>query len=39
MANDAPRDTEPAFKVENEVDLLLGGANPNPTREGCPPRE
>ena len=39
MANDAPRDPEPAFKAENEVDLLLGAANPNPTREGCPPRE
>ena len=39
MANDARRDAEPVFKAENEVDLLLGGANPNPTREGCPPRE
>lgn len=39
MANDARRDAEPTFKAENEVDLLLGGANPNPTREGCPPRE
>lgn len=39
MANDAPRGPEPAFKAENEVDLLLGAANPNPTRQGCPPRE
>jgi hypothetical protein len=39
MANDARRDAEPVFQAENEVDLLLGGANPNPTREGCPPRE
>jgi hypothetical protein len=39
MANDVRRDAEPEFKAENEVDLLLGGANPNPTREGCPPRE
>ncbi len=39
MANDARRDAEPTFKAENEVDLLLSGANPNPTREGCPPRE
>lgn len=39
MANDARRDAEPEFKAENEVDLLLGGANPNPTREGCPPSE
>ena len=39
MANDVRRDAEPGFRAENEVDLLLGGANPNPTREGCPPRE
>lgn len=39
QANDARRDADPAFKAESEVDLLLGGANPNPTREGCPPRE
>ncbi len=39
MANDVRRDAEPEFKAENEVDLLLGGANPNPIREGCPPRE
>lgn len=39
MANDAPRDPEPGFQAENEVDLLLGAANTNPTREGCPPRE
>ncbi len=38
MANDVRRDAEPEFKAENEVDLLLGGANPNPTREACPPR-
>jgi hypothetical protein len=39
MANDAQRDAEPVFRAENEVDLLLGGANPNPTRQGCPPGE
>jgi hypothetical protein len=27
------------FQIENEMDLLLGRAHPNPTREGCPPRE
>ncbi len=39
MANDVQRDAGPTFQAENEVDLLLGGAHPNPTREGCPPRE
>lgn len=39
MANDAQRDAGPTFQAENEIDLLLGGAHPNPTREGCPPRE
>jgi hypothetical protein len=27
------------FQIENEMDLLLGRAHPNPTREGCPPRD
>jgi hypothetical protein len=27
------------FKAENEIDLVLGNANPNPARVGCPPRE
>ena len=26
------------FVPENEIDVVLGGANPNPTRVGCPPR-
>lgn len=39
MANDVQRDAGPTYQAENEVDLLLGGAHPNPTREGCPPRE
>jgi hypothetical protein len=29
---------ELTFVPENEIDIVLGGANPNPTREGCPPR-
>lgn len=39
MANDAQRDGGPRYEAEHEIDLLLGGAHPNPTREGCPPRE
>ena len=39
MANDVQRDAGPRFQAEHEIDLLLGGAHPNPTREGCPPRE
>ena len=39
MANDAQHRAEPAFKAENEADLLLGRANPNPDRVGCPRRE
>jgi hypothetical protein len=27
------------FKAENEIDLVLGNANPNPERVGCPPRD
>jgi hypothetical protein len=26
------------FVPENEMDVLLGGANPNPRRVGCPPQ-
>ena len=29
---------ELTFVAENEIDVLLGGANPNPRRVGCPPR-
>ncbi len=38
MANDVHRDGG-RCQAEHEIDLLLGGAHPNPTREGCPPRE
>ena len=27
-----------SFVAENEMDVVLGGANPNPSREGCPPQ-
>jgi hypothetical protein len=39
MADDQARDAAPAFEVENDIDLLLGGANPNPTRAGCPSKD
>lgn len=39
MANDVQRDGGPRFQAEHEIDLLLAAAHPNPTREGCPPRE
>ena len=34
MANSRPDSS--AFIAENEIDVVLGGAYPNPTREGCP---
>ncbi|MEP0848126.1 MAG: hypothetical protein HRF50_15050 [Phycisphaerae bacterium] len=38
MANERQSpDTE--FTAENEIDLVLGNANPNPERAGCPPRD
>ena len=39
MTNDGQRSDPLRFQIENEADLLLGRAHPNPTREGCPPRE
>ena len=38
MTNDGQRSDPLPFQIENEMDLLLGRA-PNPTREGCPPRD
>ena len=34
------RRTDPptTFVPENEIDVVLGGANPNPERVGCPPQ-
>ena len=39
MTNDGQRSDPLPFQIENEMDLLLGRAHPNPTREGCPPRD
>src|SRR5512132_1726864 len=39
MTNDGQRPDPLPFQIENEMDLLLGRAHPNPTREGCPPRD
>ena len=39
MTNGGQRPDPLGFRIENEMDLLLGRAHPNPTREGCPPRE
>jgi hypothetical protein len=39
MTHDGQRADPLRFQIENEMDLLLGRAHPNPAREGCPPRE
>jgi len=39
MTNDGQKPGHPTFRVEDEIDRLFARANPNPTREGCPPRE
>jgi hypothetical protein len=39
MTNDGQRSDPLPFQIENEMDLLLGRALPNPKREGCPTRE
>ena len=39
MTNDGQRSDPLRFQIENEMDLLLGRAHPNPARVGCPPRE
>ena len=33
MTNDGQRSDPLRFQIENEMDLLLGRAHPNPTRE------
>jgi hypothetical protein len=38
MTNRGQRD-DVGFLVEDEIDLLFLRGNPNPTREGCPPRD
>ena len=39
MANSRQRSGSPEFNAENEIDVVLGGAFPNPTRDGCPPQD
>src|SRR4029453_15247640 len=39
MSNGGQRPDPSGFQIENEMDLLLGRAHPNPTREGCPPAD
>lgn len=39
MANERQSPDEHEFTAENEIDLVLGSANPNPERVGCPPRD
>jgi hypothetical protein len=36
MTNPDQRPDTPGFEVDDEMDLLFGRANPNPTRSGCP---
>lgn len=39
MANPRQTPDPSGFTAENEIDLVLGHANPNPARDGCPSRE
>jgi hypothetical protein len=39
MANQRQHPDPSGFTAENEIDLVLGNANPNPARVGCPPRD
>jgi hypothetical protein len=39
MANERQHPDPSGFTAENEIDLVLGNANPNPARVGCPPRD
>ena len=39
MANSRQRSGSPEFNAENEIDVVLGGAFPNPSRDGCPPQD
>ena len=36
---DSGQRSDPKFEIEDELDYLFANASPNPTREGCPPRE
>jgi len=39
MADQSQGPDSPGFRAENEIDLVLGNANPNPGRVGCPSRD
>ncbi len=39
MANERQGPDPSGFTAENEIDLVLGNANPNPERTGCPSRD
>lgn len=39
MANSRQRPDSSGFIAENEIDVVLAGAYPNPAREGCPPAD
>jgi hypothetical protein len=39
MANPAENPDPSPFSPDDEIDEVLGGANPNPQRVGCPPRD
>ena len=39
MSSERQRGRVPKLRWPDEIDEVFGRANPNPTREGCPPRE
>ena len=39
MANEGQHSDQPELAAGDDIDKVLGRANPNPTRAGCPPRE
>ena len=39
MANEGQHSDPPELAAGDDIDKVLGRANPNPTRAGCPPRE
>ena len=39
MANSQPDEQSPKLRHPDEIDEIFGRANPNPNREGCPPKQ
>src|ERR1051325_232793 len=39
MANSQPDEQPPKLRRPDEIDEIFGRANPNPNREGCPPKD